>query len=93
MVLDGESVVCEAATGAPAQGHIEIGVTTARSHRQRGLATMACASLIRKCGARGYSTWWDCAKQNIPSVRLAHRLGFRNGHEYHYVMWSGKRNG
>ncbi|MFT3890759.1 MAG: GNAT family N-acetyltransferase [Anaerolineales bacterium] len=89
MILDGETVVCEAATGAPTHGRIEIGVTTAPTHRQRGLASIACASLIVECEARGYSTWWDCAKQNIPSVKLAETLGFENRHEYHYVMWVG----
>jgi L-amino acid N-acyltransferase YncA len=89
MILDGNSVVCEAATRAPTHGRIEITVNTAPSHRQRGLATMACASLIVECEARGYSTWWDCAKQNIASQKLAQRLGFQNGREYHYVLWSG----
>lgn len=88
MILDGDTVVCEAATRAPTHGRIEITVNTAPSHRQRGLATMACASLIVECEARGYSTWWDCAKQNIPSVRLARKLGYIHGREYHYVMWS-----
>jgi RimJ/RimL family protein N-acetyltransferase len=88
MILDDGTVVCEAATGAPTHGRIEISVNTAPTHRQRGLAAMACASLIVECEARGYSTWWDCAKQNIASQKLAKKLGFQHGHEYHYVMWS-----
>ena len=88
MILDGDALVCEAATGAPTHGCIEVGVTTARTHRQRGLAAMACASLIRECEARGYSTWWDCAKQNIPSVKLAQKLGYVQGLEYHYTLWA-----
>ncbi len=91
MILDGEAVVCEAATGAPTQGRIEVGVTTARTHRQRGFAAMACASLIRECEARGYSTWWDCAKQNIPSVNLAQKLGYIHGREYRYTLWEMHR--
>ena len=92
MILDGDTVVCEASTRAPTHGRIEISVNTAATHRQRGLASMACASLIVECEARGYSTWWDCARQNVASQNLAKKLGFLHGHEYHYVMWSGKNN-
>jgi GNAT superfamily N-acetyltransferase len=87
IILDGETVVCEAATGAPTHGLIEVGVTTAEAYRGRGLATIACARLIELCEERGYRTWWDCAKQNNPSVKLARRLGYHNEREYRYVWW------
>ncbi len=81
-------VLCEAATGAPIHGRIEVGVTTGEGHRQRGLATITCAGLIALCEARGYATWWDCAKHNTPSVRLARKLGYGNEREYRYVGWA-----
>lgn len=87
-VLHDDKVVCEAATGAPTRGRIEVGVTTHESHRQLGLASVACLRLIQMCEERGYETWWDCAKQNIPSVKLAHKLGYQNGREYRYVFWA-----
>jgi RimJ/RimL family protein N-acetyltransferase len=87
VILQEGKVVCEAATGAPTHGRIEIGVTTDEEHRQRGLATLACARLIELCEAQGYASWWDCAKQNLPSVKLARKLGYRNEHEYRYVCW------
>src|SRR4030095_10672087 len=88
MLLDGDTLICEAATGASAQGRIEVGVTTAEVYRQRGFAALACASLIRECEARGYSTWWNCAKQNVASTRLAKKLGYENGREYRYARWA-----
>lgn len=88
-ILHHGKVVCEAATGAPTHGRIEVGITTDESHRQHGLAMIACTELLRMCEAQGLETWWDCAKQNTPSVRLAHKLGFQNEREYHYVFWSG----
>jgi len=88
MLLEGDTLICEAATGAPTHGHIEVGVTTAESYRQRGFAAMACASLIRECEERGYFTWWDCAKQNVASARLAKKLGYENGREYRYAWWA-----
>lgn len=44
--------------------------------RGRGLATLTCATLIAVCETEGLATWWDCAKQNEPSVRLARRPGY-----------------
>jgi RimJ/RimL family protein N-acetyltransferase len=90
-ILYDDTVVCEAATGAPAQGRIEIGVNTAESHRRRGLAAIACAHLIETCEEQGYSTWWDCAKQNIASTNLARKLGYQNEWEYRYVWWAGNK--
>lgn len=89
-VLEGDEVVCEAATGAPVQGLIEMGVTTAEAYRGRGFATAACTQLIEMCEAKGYNTWWDCAKQNTASVRLAKKLGYQNQQEYRYVWWAKK---
>jgi hypothetical protein len=83
----GEELACEAATGAPTLGRIEVGVTTDQGHRQRGLATVACAALIMGCEAEGLSTWWDCAAQNVASARLARRLGYTGERQYRYVWW------
>ena len=86
-LVEDDYLICEAATGAPTHGLIEVGVTTHENYRQKGLATIACAKLIETCEAQGYSTWWDCAKQNTPSVRLARKLGYRNEKEYRYAWW------
>lgn len=90
MIFDSDTLVCEAATGAPTQGCIEVGVTTTEPHRGQGFAAIACARLIALCEEQGYKTWWDCAKQNTPSVRLAKKLGYQNEPEYRYVWWSKK---
>jgi GNAT superfamily N-acetyltransferase len=89
-ILDGDTLVCEAATGAPTQGWIELGVTTAEAYRGRGFASIACARLIELCEEQGYKTWWDCARQNTPSVKLAKKLGYQNDPEYRYVWWAKK---
>lgn len=93
VILDGYTVVCEAATGAPTHERIEVGVTTAELYRGQGFATIACARLIEMCEAQGFRTWWDCAKQNIPSIKLARKLGYQNEREYRYVWWSKNPSG
>jgi GNAT superfamily N-acetyltransferase len=87
MLLHDDELVCEASTGAMVEGCIEVGVTTHEQFRGRGLATLTCAALIAACEAEGLATWWDCATQNEPSVRLARRLGYGEGREYRYRWW------
>jgi GNAT superfamily N-acetyltransferase len=87
MILHGDRVVCEAATGALVEGRVEVGVTTDERHRGMGLATAACAALIAACEVEGVATWWDCAAHNEASIRLAWWLGFRAGGEYRYLLW------
>lgn len=87
VLLRDDQVVCEAATGAPVRGRIEVGVTTHEAYRGRDLATIACAALIAACEAEGLATWWDCAAQNIASIRLARRLGYHHEREYRYCWW------
>lgn len=84
-VVQDDQLVCEAATGAPSHGLIEVGVTTHENYRQMGFASIACAKLIKTCEMQGTSTWSDCAKQNTPSVCLAIKLGYKNEKEYRYA--------
>jgi hypothetical protein len=88
VLLQSDLLLCEAATGAPTHGRIAVGVTTAKTHRQRGFATCTCAALIAMCELQGYTTWWDCAQQNIPSIRLARRLGYQQEQKYRYLWWA-----
>lgn len=93
MLLHDDLVVCEAATGAPTHGRIEIGVSTREAYRRRGFASRTCARLVLLCEARGHAVWWDCAKQNTASIQLARRLGFRDEQEYQFVYWAKRSDG
>lgn len=84
-------VIGEAATGAATHGQIEVGVTVAEAYRQRGYATVLCAKLIELCERQGYATWWDCAKDNTASARLARKLGYQNEREYRHTWWAKRR--
>ena len=59
---------------------IEIEVDTVEEERRKGLATVACASLILQCLDEGLYPSWDA--QNMNSVHLAEKLGYEFDHEY-----------
>ena len=61
-------------------GGIEIEVDTRQDHRRKGLATACAARLILACLDRGWYPSWDA--QNVWSVGLAEKLGYRFSHTY-----------
>lgn len=87
-LLDGDEIVCETFTSPAIRGVMEIGVTTKASHRGRGYARLTCSRLIQECDRLGYQTFWNCNAQNLPSVALARRLGYRRQRDYHLWYWA-----
>jgi hypothetical protein len=55
----------------------DIGVDTAPGARQLGLATIVASELIRAERSLGREPVWGATEDNIASLRLAARLGFR----------------
>ena len=87
-VMQGETVVCEAVAAPLTRGVAEMGIETAAAYRQRGFATAASAYVIRECEAIGYRAFWNSAQQNVASVALARRLGFRTEQPCTVRAWS-----
>lgn len=76
---DGE-VVSGASSYTAYDGGIEIEIDTRPDYRRLGLASVCGAKLILECMARGWYPSWDA--QNLWSVSLAEKLGYRFSHEY-----------
>lgn len=86
-IMRGDEVVCESYADIDIMGVREIGIFTQKAHRRQGLATVACASLIKLCEESGSQTYWDCARLNLASVAVARKLGFRNERAYKLLAW------
>jgi RimJ/RimL family protein N-acetyltransferase len=56
---------------------LEIGIETHPEARRQGLATLACAALIRYALSRGLEPVWSAHSENKASQILAVRLGFK----------------
>ncbi len=79
--------VCEAFADMDIGGRREIGIRTQKAYRLQGLATIACAYLIKLCDEAGSATYWDCVKSNLGSVKLARKLGFQNERAYQALVF------
>lgn len=86
-ILHGNEIACEAYADMEIMGRREIGITTQEAYRRRGLATCACAQLIKLCEESGAQTYWDCARLNRGSVLLARKLDFQNKRQYRLLAW------
>ncbi len=84
--------VCEAYADIDILGTRELGISTLKPHRGKGLATVACAHLIRLCEEAGSHAYWDCVRLNAGSRALARKLGFQNERSYKLLAWFKPRD-
>lgn len=55
---------------------LELGMETVPEFRGKGFAQYACSALIDYCIQNNYEPIWACKLTNIPSYKLAQKLGF-----------------
>ncbi|HSJ57367.1 MAG TPA: GNAT family N-acetyltransferase [Anaerolineae bacterium] len=63
----------------------ELGLATAPAHRRLGYATLVAAAAVDHAVARGVTPEWHCGDDNIPSIRVAEKVGFTNPERY--AVW------
>jgi RimJ/RimL family protein N-acetyltransferase len=77
LVKDGKNVSVCRSNGFVSGREFMIDVyTTDKNERGKGHATAVSTALIDFCLENGYIPLWETTQDNIPSQRLAHRLGF-----------------
>ena len=84
-VIEGD-IVSLAHTFAWSPLYVDIGVTTHEQYRRQGMATAAAAILAREVQRRGKVPVWSCGLDNEASIRIAHRLGFRETSRRLYLI-------
>jgi GNAT acetyltransferase len=87
-ILRGDEFVCEAGADMEINGVREVGVVTEHAYRGgRGFGTLVTAHLLQWCDELGCSTYWDCVRLNIGSLKIARKLGFCNERPYKLLAW------
>lgn len=86
-LLNDDIIVSEAWVGPISGGVREISVETHAPYRGKGCGAMVCAHAIGVCEAAGYQTYWNTARQNVASARLARKLGYGEPREYRLLAW------
>jgi GNAT superfamily N-acetyltransferase len=86
-IMHGEEYVSDAGADMEVDGVREVGVVTEPAYRKLGFGTLAVAHLLAWCDELGVSTYWDCVRLNIGSLKMARKLGFVNERSYKRLAW------
>lgn len=86
MIMEKGIPVSGASSYSSYLGGIEIEIDTKEEYRRQGLASVCGAWLILKCLDKNIYPSWDA--QNMWSVALAEKLGYKMDYEYDaYEIW------
>lgn len=64
------------------EGSYEFGTATHEDHRNRGLSTAVAGRCINTCLAHDLTPVWHCWSDNLPSIAVAHKVGFKLERNY-----------
>lgn len=84
-VVDGK-IVGSAHTTALTDRYADIGVGTDERWRRRGYATAAASLVARRIQESGRIPVWSCGEDNMASLRVARKLGFKEVSRLAYVI-------
>jgi len=59
------------------QRHCGIGIATHHEYQRLGLACACAIKFLHQALGKGIQPYWECNSRNLPSLRLAEKLGFR----------------
>jgi RimJ/RimL family protein N-acetyltransferase len=87
-ILHGDEFVAEAGCDMEVSGVREAGVVVEPAYRGgKGFGTLVTAHLLSWTDELGIATYWDCARLNIGSLKIARKLGFGNERSYKLLAW------
>jgi RimJ/RimL family protein N-acetyltransferase len=87
-MMQGDEIIVEAYASSLGETQAEIGAVAREAYRGRGYAPITCAYLIQACEQRGYQAYWSCDIDNMASIRVARKLGFRQENAYQILEYS-----
>ena len=64
-----------------------IAIVTFPGFRNKGVATATAARFIEHCLGHGITPHWECTSDNVPSTRVAEKVGSEKLQEA--TFWSG----
>lgn len=62
--------------------NFEFGIATAPDHRRKGFATLAASACVEHCVENHGIPHWHCWEDNVPSIKVAEKVGFEDPTSY-----------
>ena len=66
--------------------YVDLGVTTHEQYRGKGMGTAAATIVAAEVQKRGKVPVWSTAVDNLPSMQIAQKLGFRETSRRLYLI-------
>jgi len=66
----------------PSADSLAIGIAVDENHRRQGIATKMTNAFLKKAAERDLNVFWECWKNNAPSVQTAMKCGFEKVADY-----------
>ncbi|PEI91041.1 GNAT family N-acetyltransferase [Bacillus pseudomycoides] len=88
-IVQDQKVVAECVSIFRSNGFAEIDIATDPDYQGKGFARLVATYFIEHCIQNSITPCWDCNVDNIPSQRLASKLGF--DHPVEYVLYVRKK--
>lgn len=80
--LEGENICGNIISNGEYNGCFIVGADTKAEYRRRGIASALLRTAIESARERGNEIIWECAEENIPSVRTAESCGMHRCGEF-----------
>lgn len=84
--IEGRTLVGWCTAEHVSQRSCGIGIETIETHQNRGIATALATAMLQACARADISPHWDSWKSNLPSVRVAGKLGFDPVQDYQVLF-------
>lgn len=84
--LEGENICGNIISNGEYNGCCIVGADTKAEYRRRGIASALLRTAIESARERGNEIIWECAEENIPSVRTAESCGMHRCGEF-FARW------
>lgn len=81
-LVQGETIVGWCTAEYVSVGQCGTGIETVEAYQQRGLATATAHAFVGHCLSLRLVPHWDAWQANLPSIRVAEKVGFRHMLDY-----------
>lgn len=81
-LVDDQAIACWCTAEYVSGNKCGIGIETVKLYRGRGLATLTACAFVDYCISNDILPHWDSWKDNLPSIAVAERVGFKKTLEY-----------
>lgn len=84
--IQGNEIVCWCTAEYVSKGICGIGIETVKDYQGKGIATTTVLKFLDRCAELEILTYWDSWKNNIQSIRVAEKAGFKKVLDYQIVF-------